>query len=745
MSSSSKKTASSALKAVNVVIAYRCADEVRDRVLWLCPDRDIAAVIRLSDDAALPRLEPVSAIEAAIHSGAASVENSGPGLDEVMPSESFRKKHDAKRRLAWGLIESLVQDEPNIYDERNRGPLIDAACSEKGSTKPTIYKLLRRFWQGGKIEAALYPRYQQSGGRGKIKASSPGKKRGSPSLRNQLEDAPPGLNVSAEMHTWIRDSVKWIRPGFTFADAHQTLLEHRFSKGVRIQNGVPKPILLAPSKRITYQQYNYWLKKLVDTDTLNRARYGPQSATLRHRAILGRADLRAFGPGSIFEIDVTIADVYLVSSINRDLVIGRPVLYVVIDVFSRLIVGLHVGFDGPNYEGAMQALANAASDKREYCSRFGIDILDEQWPCRYLPGEIYADGGELVSHISNAIADGLHITVANAPPYRGDWKPFVEGIFHITKEKFIKWTPGAVIQRNKERGKKPPADAAALTLSEFITKLIHGILWYNNERKLPDIPRDILLLAEMVEATPSQLWQWGIENRTGALCERSEAMVRACLLPRGNAKVTKKGLRFGERYYSNARAIREQWFEKARQSAGREIEVIYDRREIEKIYWQPPGSSVLESFHLLPKEKMFAHCSHEEVIDFFTYQSLRKQDSKDKEAQSLSDLHAEHRAIDQKAIAMQKKEPGPRPSTHAKTKGLSDRRAVAKQKERKDDAWHFGDSGEANKGKSESSPAKTSADVSLADSPDVPPSPKRASYSELLRKQQQARFGKKGP
>jgi len=141
---------------------------------------------------------------------------------------------------------------------------------------------------------------------------------------------------------------------------------------------------------------------------------------------------------------------------------------------------------------------------------------------------------------------------------------------------------------------------------------------------------------------------------------------------------------------------------------------------------------------------MFAHYSHEEIIDLLAYQALRKQDSKDKEAQSLSDLHAEHRAIDQKAIAMQKKEPGPKPSTYAKTKGLNERRAVAKQKERKADAWRFSDSGEANKGKPEGSPAKTNPDVSLADSPDVPPSPKRASYSELLRKQQQARIGKKG-
>ena len=52
--------------------------------------------------------------------------------------------------------------------------------------------------------------------------------------------------------------------------------------------------------------------------------------------------METFGPGSRYQIDATPADVYLLSSINTDKVIGRPVVYAVIDVYSRLVVGIYM-------------------------------------------------------------------------------------------------------------------------------------------------------------------------------------------------------------------------------------------------------------------------------------------------------------------------------------------------------------------------------------------------------------------
>ncbi|WP_272953158.1 NADH pyrophosphatase zinc ribbon domain-containing protein, partial [Acinetobacter junii] len=40
---------------------------------------------------------------------------------------------------------------------------------------------------------------------------------------------------------------------------------------------------------------------------------------------------------------------------DRSKILGRPILYVVIDVFSRMVVGFYIGFHNPSYVVAMQA------------------------------------------------------------------------------------------------------------------------------------------------------------------------------------------------------------------------------------------------------------------------------------------------------------------------------------------------------------------------------------------------------
>ena len=61
------------------------------------------------------------------------------------------------------------------------------------------------------------------------------------------------------------------------------------------------------------------------------------------------------GPCHQFEIDATIADIYLVNSYSRRMLIGRPVVYIVVDSFSGIIAGLYVG---------LRALVGMGRDKR---------------------------------------------------------------------------------------------------------------------------------------------------------------------------------------------------------------------------------------------------------------------------------------------------------------------------------------------------------------------------------------------
>ena len=93
-----------------------------------------------------------------------------------------------------------------------------------------------------------------------------------------------------------------------------------------------------------------------------------------------------------YQMDATEADIYLVSSFDPDIIIGRPIIYTAVDTLTGLIAGINVTLS-QNSQDVMNCIVNAAADKVEYCNLYGIKIKREQWPSIGLPKGIITDQG----------------------------------------------------------------------------------------------------------------------------------------------------------------------------------------------------------------------------------------------------------------------------------------------------------------------------------------------------------------
>lgn len=183
-----------------------------------------------------------------------------------------------------------------------------------------------------------------------------------------------------------------------------------------------------------------------------KQRIGEKKYERNNREILDSSKSEITGPGNAYQIDATIADVYLVAQENPKRIIGRPVLYFVTDTFSRMIVGYAVTLEGPSWAGVMSALYNTINKKAELCKYYGVQIKETDWPCSGVPSKILADNGEMRSKASDGLITGLGITVANASSWRPDYKGIVENsfrLFHGTTKPIL---PGAVYPDMRERG-----------------------------------------------------------------------------------------------------------------------------------------------------------------------------------------------------------------------------------------------------------------------------------------------------
>ncbi|HEY2975968.1 MAG TPA: hypothetical protein VGJ48_25870, partial [Pyrinomonadaceae bacterium] len=160
---------------------------------------------------------------------------------------------------------------------------------------------------------------------------------------------------------------------------------------------------------------------------------------LKSRQMLGDPRKMGFAPGSLYQIDATILNLYLVSALDRTRIVGRAVLYNCIDVFSSALPGFAIMLEGPSWVGAMLALDNVCMDKVAFCAELGIDITEDEWPCKGLPTALLADRGELEGYNADTLVNAFGMRVHNTGVRRADWKGFVERSFGLADEKVVKF------------------------------------------------------------------------------------------------------------------------------------------------------------------------------------------------------------------------------------------------------------------------------------------------------------------
>jgi hypothetical protein len=570
--------------ALNALYEAEDADgnAVAYRVLYIGPAGEEIAVIDVGEPRAMPVWRSRAELEEGVSDGSVRPRTEDPFFADVRPDEYLSTAAKRTRDFRWGIIAPLVDsttlpkgDDPSdVLRADRRGALVRAAQAATGCARDKMYDWLRLYWQRGQTPNALLPGYERSGGRGKTR--TPGeKKRGRP--RKVLvaggEDA--GLNVTADVLDGIlRGARRYLYRKFKgraygYAEAHQATKEDFFREGVVFKDGVLVPVLLPPDRCPTYDQFRYWAEKFRAVEESMKARYGERRFNLRHRAVLSSSEGLSRGPGDLYLIDSTVGDIYLVSSMDRRRVVGRPIIYFVVDHWTRMIVGLYVALEGPNYFGAAMALENAFTDKVEFCRRFGRDIQPEDWPCHHVCGTLTADRAELLSNASNDLVPGLRMQLSNTPPFRADFKSYVEAQFRLTNETALKREPGWV---DKARGRGDPDYRldALLTIHEFTQLLIDLVLLNNRTRGLREqVPLDFPLSPEG-DPVPLDLWEWGTEQgrNMGRVMDREH--VRVNLLPPFPATASRHGLGIFDRMlcYDSATARRVAGFWKAPAASG---------------------------------------------------------------------------------------------------------------------------------------------------------------------------------
>lgn len=670
--------------AINSLIQYGdsgVSDLKVERLLYIDPSSEHTAFFDVKNPTADPVWRKYKDLRLALETGEAEILESDiylpPAISETNLNSKEFETFQSYASRDWYIIKPLVTGDNavKILFPQERAALIKERTKElkeqikkgegifllikkdlnrgNGISPKSILRKLRRYWRQGQTQHAIASDYRNSGGAGKPREAGE-KKRGAPSIISKEDGHPTGVNIDDYWRDIIEEGCRLFylnRKKKSFHKAFTLTLRFLCPKGIAEQTGKPKLFDSNEGEVFTENQFKYHAKKYIKNN-LKQAiikRHGQHAFNLRFRDLKGESTSQAPWPGALYQIDATIADMYPVSSLNHRYILKRPIMWLVSDVFSHMIVGACIRFEGEGWLGLKLALENTTADKVAFCAKYGFDITEEMWPSCYLSDQITGDQGPLRSYNADYLAYYLNVHVSNIPPYRPDWKGIIEQAFRRFNIKVIHGLPGAV-DPHHEFGDKDYRLEAAITINELTEILISLILYINNGHRMESYPLDRDMIADEVEPYPVNIFHWGIDNGLGSPRRRDSETIRLALLPEGEATVTERGIQFGPNFYTCKYAEDNAWALKAKNYGRWKIRIGFDPRTTRIIYLRLDDNRSSIPCYLDPRSP-FQGCDWVEVDSYTDRKKLMAKRATHRGLQAESDLDSDVEAVVAKAMA----------------------------------------------------------------------------------------------
>lgn len=593
-------------------------------------------------------------------------------VDEMDLSEAEKSRRD----IAWKIV-NYVFDQLDFAEQIFISKYRDKAMKNAVGIFQVNYRTVRNYvilyFKGGKIRNSLLPSYHLCGAKGREKKVSE-RKRGRPRTIHSDQ----GVNIDETIKKYFRIGLNryyYNDKQNTLRTAYELTIRDFFTEKEQDQQGNDITILKDPSKIPSYHQFLYWFKKINDSKKEVSTRHGSRVFYQKYRGIIGNSTQDAgIGPATLWQTDSTPLDIHCVSTLNRNILVGTPLLHIVIDVYSRLIVGFSLSFESLNsYSGAMMALLNSMTSKKEFCKKYDIEVED-QWDVACIPQRIFTDRGELNGKQIEGAIEGLGISIQNSPSYRPDTKGIIESLFHNQINSRIKpHISGAVIhgQRVRERGEIDVRLQANLTIDEVTAILIKCIIFYNNFHVIEDYPLTEQMIEEGVEKIPKKIWEFGLKQK-GKLRVLSEDVIRMHLLPTESATITSKGVKFKQLLYASQYSLKNNWFQTARIKGSSKIKIWYDPRDLSLIYTSNEENNGFHELTLIEHLTKFKYKDLHEIEQILKYERAMDNKAKEKELQEKFKLFDDIEKIVEKGKEKMKEQKNESISKTQKLKGIKE-------------------------------------------------------------------------
>jgi len=541
----------------------------------------------------------------------------------------FTGKHkeirDAREKIMQRLINPMelqasFRDKGSIYQ------LVREAMQRCSVSKKHVYELFSRLsWYGFEL-GSLNPQFYKCGAPGVARpwSESMPKVGARPrALRLGAISHDPQIGMTADTKSMVINFFKRHKdPAKSFEKQYVDFIKAKYVKEYVMTDEGRLPIDPPQGSFPNKRQVRYALVTGISVMERLAMKLHKKEFIRDHRGLTGHSWQKVAGPGHMYMMDATIADIYLRSQINPAWSIGRPIIYFILDTWSTAIVAFHICLSGPSWDSAKVALFNMLNPELA-AELWGVKFKQCLFPLPELPYHLMSDRGEYLSKRAAESGKELGFNQAVNPAYEPDKKGLVEAFNKIAKDKQYGSIPGAIDARRKAiEARTNPADAV-FTMRKYYEFVQNWVNEYNlHADKSYRLTHE--MIAKEIRPTPAEIWKYGFEEMMGYGKEVSFPKSVIHLLPRAKAAVTKKGIYLRQLEYRCPE--KNDWAAIARNIGSFEIDVYYFPGAVELVFYCSPESSEVITFSLSPHARTSPHISHDEWLDSLAYSKIRNGD-----------------------------------------------------------------------------------------------------------------------
>ena len=489
----------------------------------------------------------------------------------------------------------------------------DAICNQYQISRYTAWKYLRNYLQGGSSDYSLMDR-RIANPKSRVTEYHYQRKTGRPSS-NIITGVILTHDVKYQFSQALNEYKK--NREMTFSRAYIWLLQRFYQKSTTDSASLKeiKPISETP----TYQQFLYYCNKHLSEKEKRILKTSATEERNDHRLLTGTSSANVSRPGWVVEVDALEADCSLISEEDANQCVGRPIVYMMIDCYSRAIVAFSVSFNNNSMIALSNLFLNLIEDKKEFLNRNGFTI-DEGFFCppSFMPHEVRCDrGSDFKSDQFSTICKRLGINRTLVPGGSGSMKGLIEKSFRDfhTEVRPDLAGKGLITKRYDSKHHQQ----AELNITRF-TQLVIAFVGYHNNKSMVNYPMNHkLLMDKTLVPTPSCLWKYGCDQfgePTRINPWQREQMIYD-LMPTVTATLSKKGLFLLGLYYyiPDDKELLEKVYKLANKSIKKQVRI--DPRYVGTLYYQ--SNNTLYKAHMNPElsgDEKYAEMSLVQLKEF---------------------------------------------------------------------------------------------------------------------------------